>query len=440
MSKDIVLTQPARVQGARKSPLRDLTAIGTTSQSVDTPTRRESGRPSTKISPAEIFDTYDAAEADAEPEMEQEDNHPFGDEVSGLAQNDTDGHEAGARVLRSPDSPIPSVEVFEPTKANSRKKRRSDFRDERLTKKQRQQPAREDTGERSSPTRPANQGAFSVGTRTKSLRPQVTLPNTTGMKFSAGQEQEIEEIIEKVRARPGQAKSLYILRRETPADNDAVHTRSGRVSVKPLAYWRNERCIFGGSPSQSQLADGARFPLNSIKEIIRTDEVDVAPNTSWKKKRRTKTSKKAGVTSEIEDDDQSDPEAEEWECSAGVFRGPVSGWDGDLQGPIEEQEETDLAYAPDMIQTREVPNATFKYAKLLSLPFFGAGVVDLSPGSVKRPKNSRKMHMCFFVAEGRVKVEVGAAGGESNVFSVGKGGFWQVPRGKSVVVDACSDH
>ena len=76
---------------------------------------------------------------------------------------------------------------------------------------------------------------------------------------------------------------------------------------------------------------------------------------------------------------------------------------------------------------------TFKFAKLLSISFFGSGIVELEPGDFKRPKNSRKMHMSFFVAKGRVTVEVGPLGGEMCRFSVGKGGFWQVPRGESVM-------
>jgi centromere protein C len=92
------------------------------------------------------------------------------------------------------------------------------------------------------------------------------------------------------------------------------------------------------------------------------------------------------------------------------------------------------------IQTREVKGSTlhegptFRYAKLLSTKFFGTGVVDLPPGGVKRPKNSRKMHMSFFVVEGRVVVHVGPIGGDEtgdmSRFSIGKGGFWQVPRGE----------
>ena len=89
--------------------------------------------------------------------------------------------------------------------------------------------------------------------------------------------------------------------------------------------------------------------------------------------------------------------------------------------------QTDLAYSALGIETREVKNATFRYAKLLSTPFFGCGIVDIPPGGEKRPKNSRKMYMCFHVYEGRVMVDVAG-----NTFSIGKGGWWQVPRGELI--------
>ena len=269
-------------------------------------------------------------------------------------------------------------------------------------------------------------------------------------QLSTQQEAELGEIIDRVRARPGQQKSLYILRRETPADDSAVHTRSGRVSVKPLAYWRNERCVYGGSPGGVGLSEGARFPLNSIKEIIRTEEVDNgrsrSPSKSRRKGKKGKGKSRSGTfENDVDCDSDSgadgewtDPDAEEWEASSGIYRGGVSIWDQDHQAPLDILEEVELAYAPASIQTKDVKGAnpdqrSFRFAKLLSNPFFGSGIVELAPGGLKRPKNSRKMHMSFFVATGRVTVEVGSLGGEMNRFSVGKGGFWQVPRGESLL-------
>ena len=76
---------------------------------------------------------------------------------------------------------------------------------------------------------------------------------------------------------------------------------------------------------------------------------------------------------------------------------------------------------------RDIAGADFKFAKTLTLDFFGAGMVDLPPGGIKRIKNSRKMQMVFFVFYGRVTVNVGTP---PTRFSIGKGGQFQVPRGK----------
>ena len=75
---------------------------------------------------------------------------------------------------------------------------------------------------------------------------------------------------------------------------------------------------------------------------------------------------------------------------------------------------------------RDISGAEFRFAKTLTLPFFGSGMVDIPSGGAKRSKNSRKMHMVFFVFYGRVQVEVGTP---TKRFGIGKGGMWHVPRG-----------
>lgn len=87
----------------------------------------------------------------------------------------------------------------------------------------------------------------------------------------------------------------------------------------------------------------------------------------------------------------------------------------------------DVAYAAEAIEMRDIGGSDFRFAKTLTLPFFGSGMVDLPPGGAKRVKNSRKMQLIFFVYYGRVTVEVGTP---TTTFSIGKGGMWQVPRGK----------
>jgi centromere protein C len=88
----------------------------------------------------------------------------------------------------------------------------------------------------------------------------------------------------------------------------------------------------------------------------------------------------------------------------------------------------EVAYAAEAIEMRDIGGSDFRFAKTLTLPFFGSGMVDLPPGGAKRVKNSRKMQLIFFVYYGRVTVDVGTP---TTSFSIGKGGMWQVPRGKN---------
>ncbi|EXJ93292.1 hypothetical protein A1O1_01684 [Capronia coronata CBS 617.96] len=341
--------------------------------------------------------------------------------------------------------------------ANSRKKRKSDAIDEEAQRspvptKVRKR-GRPPLSEKLQTREESSSNVAPSGSKGK--RPLRAKSRNTGI--SSRQQQELDVVIEKVKARPDPPRSLYILRRETPLDETVTHTRSGRVSIKPLAYWRNERCVYGGSPGGASLDEGARFPLNSIKEIVRAEEAETVTEKR-KPMKRKKSGKSATVRrARIEDSEASssdieidgagaeDAYAEAWETEVGTLRGNVSVWDQEEQAPLEQEKEVDIAHAPAAIQTREVKSSslhegpTFRYAKLLSTRFFGTGLVELPPGGVKRPKNSRTMHMGFFVVKGRVTVMVGPIGGEvtggMTRFSIGKGGFWQVPRGNQYSIE-----
>jgi centromere protein C len=385
--------------------------------------------------------------------------------------NGTPGHAAGVTLEGSGDEQMhESIEIDEPGELGPKSKTQGDRGGRKRKLDSLENDEQEGSYEHSPPSQPSKKAkwprkeqpkakgskvvdygfpldpALVPATQNKTKDHPAKKTDSRKPALSTQQEAELGQIIERIRARPGKQKSLYILRRETPADDSAVHTRSGRISVKPLAYWRNERCVYGGSPGGVTLPDSARFPLNSIKEIIRTEEVAATRSQSpprGKRKGKKGRSKSRAGTVESEtvaesdsdaDPDWVDPNAEEWEVSSGIYRGDVSVWDQDQQAPLDTLEEVELAYAPASIQTNEVKSMhlnqrTFKFAKLLSTSFFGSGIVELAPGDQKRPKNSRKMHMSFFVAKGRVTVEVGSLGGEMSRFSIGKGGFWQVPRG-----------
>jgi centromere protein C len=392
----------------------------------------------------DALDAYDESEAEVE-ESGRPQSEEFGTPIQHPGQESDN--------IERPSEPEQSLPPHQ-NQANSRKKRKSDVLDQDVEARASSTPVKvRKTSQKGAQIPKPNEKTTPTKkpTTSKAKGKQPLKEKDTNTKMSARQEKELDDIIEKVRARPGPQRSLYILRRETPADDSVTHTRSGRISVKPLAYWRHERCVFGGSPGGASIQDGARFPLNSIKEIVRTEDVSEQV-TKQRSKSRKKTNpsnvkpRKPPVedseTSESEFDDspKEDPEAEPWETDSGTLRGTVSIWDPFQQVPTDQEEEIEIAHAPGAIIAREVKGSalhegpTFRYAKLLSTKFFGTGIVELPPGGIKRPKNSRKMHMGFFVVKGRVTVQVGPPDSDEdrseNRFSIGKGGFWQVPRGE----------
>ena len=226
----------------------------------------------------------------------------------------------------------------------------------------------------------------------------------------------------------------FVQRSETPAnDSGALITRFGRQSIKPLATWRGEKTVMG---------DRTFDTLPGIKEVIRVDEVvEPRPKQRYRKGRNRPRSRLADVEEEEIEEKAS------WELDPGIMVAQVMDWDADANKYDEEstREEgmttqsfskassfhsltlADIAYSYEAIQMRDIQGADFKFAKTLTLDFFGSGMVQLPPGGAKRIKNSRKMQMVFFVFYGRVTVNIGTP---PTKFSIGKGGQWQVPRGK----------
>lgn len=150
---------------------------------------------------------------------------------------------------------------------------------------------------------------------------------------------ELEKVVENHinRTGPLKGRSLYILKREEPTDQAAAHTRSGRVSVRPLAYWRNERCVYGDGEADI----GHRYPLSTIKEIIRTEELQ--PEKKGSKKRKTSSKKSKSKSKSRQEDDESDDdpvpdEVDKWEAEDGVLHGYIRKWDSEKQAASAEEE------------------------------------------------------------------------------------------------------
>lgn len=219
---------------------------------------------------------------------------------------------------------------------------------------------------------------------------------------------------------PRNNRGLFILRRETPSEGAGFkQTRSGRNSIKPLAYWRNERVEWADDENEDHFG---KFMMPRIKEVVRAEEVHEPKRKVSRSKSKAPKSRSKTTEPESEEEDE---EAEEWEQEPGRIYGDVKSWNpDDPSGAQSNDVAEEIALSSAAIITRPT-GAGFKFAKTLTLPFFGSGFVDLPPKSMKKAKNSRKMQMVFFVFSGRVQVVV-----NDNIFGIGKGGMWQVPRGE----------
>lgn len=206
--------------------------------------------------------------------------------------------------------------------------------------------------------------------------------------------------------------------------NGFKQTRSGRNSVRPVAYWKNERIEY--SEDENTYYNGGNFLLPKIRGVIRADEVEEdRPKRGPRKAIKGAKRKKRAAAVESEDEEEDAADIEPWETEPGRLVGDIREWDpDDPTGMNTEDVEEEIAISSSAIETRDIAGSSVRFAKTLTMPFFGSGVVDLPPGSEKKPKNSRKMQMVFYVFSGRVEVTV-----NESTFKIGRGGMWQVPRG-----------
>ncbi|KAI4593107.1 hypothetical protein KJ359_010031 [Pestalotiopsis sp. 9143b] len=208
-------------------------------------------------------------------------------------------------------------------------------------------------------------------------------------------------------------------------------TRSGRVSTKPLEFWRGEHYDYDEEEDEViEDKQGRRIKIGpKIRGVVRVEYEE-------KEKRKTNRGGRPASTagpgrckkrvSEVEQDE----DVEEWEDEPGRMVGECIYWTPDMEfnPPHDDDQvevaEEELAISQSAIQMKDIKDATFRFAKTLTLPFFGSGIVDLPPQSEKRTKNARKMQMVFFVHYGNVEVTVA-----STTFRISKGGTFFVPRG-----------
>ena len=141
------------------------------------------------------------------------------------------------------------------------------------------------------------------------------------------------------RGRP-KPRSLMVLRSETPSEDVGTrYTRSGRTSVKPLAYWRNEKIIYGNTR-----LDGSRLSLAGIKEVVRGEEIeDPRPP-----RKRPGPKKRPGNRRHhhVEEVEETDEDMEEWEEDPGALEAEVLQWDPLTQRAIEDAHEQVGSWSP----------------------------------------------------------------------------------------------
>lgn len=117
------------------------------------------------------------------------------------------------------------------------------------------------------------------------------------------------------RGRPKLASHLAV-RSATPANDDgALRMKSGRTSIKPVAFWRGERIIYGDGNIEGQV-----LTLPSIKEVIRTDDI-VVPRPKQSTYRRGRAMR------QIKDEPEEEDERAPWEIGTGIVRAQVMQWD-----------------------------------------------------------------------------------------------------------------
>ncbi|KAK4101800.1 hypothetical protein N658DRAFT_495735 [Parathielavia hyrcaniae] len=403
-------------------------------------------------------------------ELEEDDDHQEGDE-----HGESEGQEEEEQAVR-PQKPAPGRRGRPPKAADTAssapqpparasRKRRSLGEEEDAAaqepspepqpKRQRTSPATTTTtGKKPAP--PKKPAASTALTKKTPEPPAAATTKGRGRKRKSppADPGDVSQVAIARRPPLPRSRGLLINRRtEVPGDpsSSMLRTRSGRTSFKPLAYWRNERVEFDKDEADDAFAGGRpkKFVLSSVKEVVRVDEPEPeVRHKSFSSSRRGGGAAKRGGkgrgrrrSSQVyEEEEGEDGPAEVWELDPGTVTGEVVVWQpeyefsppapNDLVSVMDKQ----LAISGPAIKTTEVVGGDFRYAKVFSEGFIGAGVVDLPPGAIKRLKNSRKVFMIFFVHAGKVLVTV-----QETDFRISKGGIFIVPRYNEYTIENDND-
>ncbi|OAG11083.1 uncharacterized protein CC84DRAFT_518792 [Paraphaeosphaeria sporulosa] len=219
----------------------------------------------------------------------------------------------------------------------------------------------------------------------------------------------------------GRGRHLSVFRELEP-DSAATVGRTGRHRVKPIDFWANEAVSYD--------------PTGNMQAVV--NRVYQEPP---KVKRKSGRKGQKRSLSAIEEDDDDEVGTQPWEIEGeGKFKGNYKGYDAANKISTNNLIESTIAWSDEGIKPKPLPDGSFKFIKLASghvndddpnnsKTYMSWGFLELEENQMKRAKNSSAMHMVFHVASGAVEIRV-----HENILTVRRGGVFQVPRGKSILL------
>ena len=243
----------------------------------------------------------------------------------------------------------------------------------------------------------------------------VESPTTTTKKRSANSS---------VRSTPQQIITRYSPLPSPPPEENGLR-RSRRTRIAPLAYWRNERIIYGRAeistdPDATLAQDLLRVPMQEIEEVVQVPEQPEQPVARPRKRSPPKTKRATKkLAQEQEDETDLNLSGSEW----------IGGGSLDLEVFEDNAEVTKtVAFAPDTGDFKEPELATslddYKVAPLFvdNKDFCASGLIDLPFEGRKTSSTSKDSLLTFHVVKGFIEVTLG-----NEAFNVIQGCSFQVP-------------
>ncbi|KAJ3273732.1 hypothetical protein HDV01_004011 [Terramyces sp. JEL0728] len=220
-----------------------------------------------------------------------------------------------------------------------------------------------------------------------------------------------EPVVKKPKIKVKREPLAYIekqVERPNISESDDGLRKSKRTKVPPLAFWRNEKVIYGRRDS------GIGPVVTSIQEVLRVPSDDESIPV-----RRTKTKNRIRVKKEYEESEIApEPVPSEIEVMNYVNKQFEFQSNNDLT--------KEIAVTPNMLEThKSIGSGDYRFQKVFSEgDFIASGVLEISKGAEKPNKNSHASAMIFVVLVGHIQVTV-----NKTAFNLSRNGQFFVPRG-----------